>query len=52
VIEDYVLISPGVHTVGTGAVVVRDISETGTYVGVPARRVKDEKRCTANSTFL
>lgn len=68
-IEDYVHISPGVHTAGTvkigkgtwlgvgskvsnnlnitscckvgaGAVVVKDISEAGTYVGVPARRVK------------
>ena len=65
--EDYVHISPGVHTAGTvkvgkgtwlgigsavsnnvnittnciigaGAVVVGDITETGTYVGVPARR--------------
>ncbi|NLZ82122.1 MAG: acetyltransferase [Clostridiales bacterium] len=68
-IEDYVHISPGVHTAGTvrigkgtwlgvgsivsnniniisgckvgaGAVVVKDITESGTYVGVPARRVK------------
>lgn len=67
-IEDYVHISPGVHTAGTvkvgkgtwlgigsivsnnvnivscckigaGAVVVKDITETGTYVGVPVRRV-------------
>lgn len=67
-IEDYVHISPGVHTAGTvkigkgtwlgvgsvvsnnlnitsgckvgaGAVVVKDIIETGTYVGVPVRRV-------------
>lgn len=67
-IEDYVHISPGVHTAGTvkigkgtwlgvgskvsnnlniisgckvgaGAVVVKDITEAGTYVGVPARRV-------------
>lgn len=67
-IEDYVHISPGVHTAGTvkigkgtwlgvgskvsnnlnitsgckvgaGAVVVKDITEPGTYVGVPARRV-------------
>ena len=67
-IEDYVHISPGVHTAGTvkigkgtwlgvgcvvsnnlkitsgckvgaGAVVVKDITESGTYVGVPARRV-------------
>lgn len=68
-IEDYVHISPGVHTAGTvkigkgtwlgvgskvsnnlsitsgckvgaGAVVVKDISETGTYVGVPARMIE------------
>jgi len=67
-IEDYVHVSPGVHTAGTvsigrrtwlgvgsivinniriigdckigaGAVVVKNILETGTYVGVPARRV-------------
>ncbi len=67
-IEDYVHISPGVHTAGTvkigkgtwlgigskvsnnlniisgcrvgaGAVVVKDITEPGTYVGVPARRI-------------
>lgn len=67
IIEDYVHISPGVHTAGTvkvgkgawlgigsivsnnisiksgckvgaGTVVVKDITETGTYVGVPARR--------------
>ena len=67
-IEDYVHISPGVHTAGTvkigkgtwlgvgsvvsnnlnitsgckvgvGAVVVKDIIESGTYVGVPARKV-------------
>lgn len=67
-IEDYVHLSPGVHTAGTvkigkgtwigigsvvsnnlnitsgckvgaGAVVVKDITEAGTYVGVPARRV-------------
>lgn len=67
-IEDYVHISPGVHTAGTvkigkrtwlgigskvsnnlniisgckvgaGAVVVKDITEPGTYVGVPARRL-------------
>lgn len=66
-IEDYVHISPGVHTAGTvkigrgtwlgvgcivsnninivsdckvgaGAVVVKDINETGTYVGVPAKK--------------
>lgn len=68
VIEDYVHISPGVHTAGTveigkgtwigiggvvsnnvnitsgcmigaGAVVVEDITEAGTYVGVPSRKV-------------
>lgn len=68
VIEDYVHISPGVHTagmvivgkgtwlgigsivsnnvnitsgckVGAGAVVVKDITEIGTYVGVPVRRI-------------
>lgn len=32
-------ISPG-SVVGAGAVVVKDISEAGTYVGVPARRMK------------
>jgi sugar O-acyltransferase (sialic acid O-acetyltransferase NeuD family) len=68
IIENYVHVSPGVHTAGTvkigkgtwlgigsavsnninitsnckvgaGAVVVKDITETGTYVGVPARSV-------------
>lgn len=68
-IEDYVHISPGVHTAGTvkigkgtwlgvgskvsnnlyiisgckvgaGAVVVRDITETGIYIGVPARKLE------------
>lgn len=68
-IEDYVHISPGVHTAGTvkigkstwlgigsvvsnnvnitsgckigaGAVVVSDITESGTYIGIPARRLK------------
>ena len=68
-IEDYVHISPGVHTAGTvkigkgtwlgigsvvsnnlniisgckigaGAVVVKDITEAGTYVGVPARKLE------------
>lgn len=68
-IEDYVHISPGVHTAGTvkigkgtwlgigsrvsnnlnitsgckvgaGAVVVKDIIEIGTYVGVPARKLE------------
>ena len=72
VIEDFVHISPGVHTagsvkigtrtwlgigsvvchnvkitqdctVGAGAVVIRDISETGTYIGVPARRISHGK---------
>lgn len=67
-LDDYVHISPGVHTAGTvkigkgtwlgigsvisnniciasnckvgaGAVLLKDILETGTYVGVPARRV-------------
>jgi UDP-3-O-[3-hydroxymyristoyl] glucosamine N-acyltransferase len=27
-------------TVGAGAAVVKDITEKGTYVGVPARRIK------------
>lgn len=69
IIENYVHISPGVHTAGTvrigkgtwlgicstvcnninitsdsiigaGAVVVKDIIEAGTYVGVPARKIK------------
>ncbi|ULT56781.1 acetyltransferase [Neobacillus drentensis] len=68
VIEDYVHISPGVHTAGTvkvgqrtwlgigsvvsnnlnitsrckigaGSVVVKDITEPGTYIGVPARKI-------------
>lgn len=68
IIEDYVHISPGVHTAGTvkigrgswlgigsivsnnvcitsdckiggGALVLKDIIESGTYVGVPVRRV-------------
>lgn len=68
VIEEYVHISPGVHTAGTvkirkgtwlgvgsvvsnnlnitsgckvgaGAVVVKDITEPGTYVGVPAKKI-------------
>ena len=30
-------------TVGAGAVVVRDITEAGTYVGVPVRRVPDDR---------
>lgn len=67
-IEDYVHISPGVHTagmvkigkgtwlgigstisnnvnitsgckVGSGAVVVSDITKIGTYVGIPARKI-------------
>ena len=70
-IEDYVHISPGVHTagavrigkgtwlgigsivsnnititsgctIGAGAVVVRDIDKSGTYVGVPARRIDND----------
>lgn len=31
--------------IGAGAVVVRDINEPGTYVGVPAKRIKETKRC-------
>ncbi len=71
VIEDYVHISPGVHTagavrigkgtwlgigsivsnnikstsdctIGAGSVVVRDIDKSGTYVGVPARRINND----------
>ena len=30
--------------VGAGAVVVKDITEPGTYVGVPVRRVNDGER--------
>lgn len=70
-IEDYVHISPGVHTagavrigkgtwlgigsivsnnikitsdctIGAGSVVVRDIDKSGTYVGVPARRINND----------
>ncbi|MDV5067654.1 acetyltransferase [Bacillus sp. W1] len=29
--------------IGAGAVVIKDITESGTYVGVPARRIQDEK---------
>ncbi len=29
----------GEVTVGAGAVVVKDITESGTYVGVPARKI-------------
>ncbi len=29
--------------IGVGAVVVKDISEPGTYVGVPAKRIEDKK---------
>jgi sugar O-acyltransferase, sialic acid O-acetyltransferase NeuD family len=29
--------------VGAGGVVVKDISQSGTYVGIPVRRIKDEK---------
>lgn len=27
-------------TIGAGAVVIRDIKERGTYVGIPARKIK------------
>ncbi|HDX9632497.1 acetyltransferase [Bacillus cereus] len=29
--------------IGAGSVVIKDITELGTYVGVPARRIQDEK---------
>lgn len=29
--------------IGAGTVVIKDITESGTYVGVPARRLQDEK---------
>ncbi len=73
VIEDFVHISPGVHTAGTveigrrtwlgigsivnnnlnitgncnigsGAVVVKDIKEPGTYVGIPARKLINNEK--------
>lgn len=45
VVSNYINITGGCK-VGAGAVVVKDLVETGTYVGVPARRVKYE------STFV
>ncbi|MBS6324113.1 MAG: acetyltransferase, partial [Clostridium sp.] len=27
-------------TIGAGAVIIRDIEESGTYVGIPARKIK------------
>ncbi|WP_242271409.1 acetyltransferase [Bacillus cereus group sp. BfR-BA-01310] len=29
--------------IGAGSVVIKDITELGTYIGVPARRIQDEK---------
>lgn len=40
VISDRVSICSKVRT-GAGAVVVKDITESGTYVGVPVRKIKD-----------
>lgn len=74
VIENYVHLSPGVHTggevrigqgtwigigaviinkinivsrckVGAGAVVIKDIKETGTYIGIPAKKTFKYSEC-------
>ena len=35
--------------IGAGTVIVHDIKETGTYVGVPARRIEMEEKSVKNA---
>ena len=37
--------------IGAGAVVVKKIDEKGTYVGVPARRIKMKQKLTKNMGY-